>query len=68
MFVVAVVLLLVWTLAVVSATTMGGFVHVLLAGAVALVLARVVQIRRAHQRVCRPALDPAAPGLTFRPW
>lgn len=51
MFVVAVVLALVWTLAVVSATTMGGFVHLLLAGAIALVMARLLQIRRAHQRV-----------------
>jgi hypothetical protein len=51
MFVVAVVLALVWTLAVVSATTMGGFVHVLLAGAIALVLARLLQIWRGHQRV-----------------
>lgn len=51
MFVVAVVLLLVWALAIVSGTTMGGFVHILLAGAIALVAARLVQIRRAHHRV-----------------
>ncbi len=50
MFVVAVVLFLVWALAILSATTMGGFVHVLLAGAIALVAARLVQIRRAHER------------------
>jgi hypothetical protein len=30
---------------------MGGFVHVLLAGAAGLMLARVVQIWRAHHRV-----------------
>ncbi|HSS40594.1 MAG TPA: hypothetical protein VLT58_17645 [Polyangia bacterium] len=51
MFVVALVLALVWMLAVINATTMGGFVHALLAGAVVLVLARIIQIRRAHQRV-----------------
>ncbi len=51
MFVVAVVLFLVWALAMLSATTMGGFVHVLLAGALALVAARLVQIWRAHHRI-----------------
>lgn len=53
MFVVAVVLFLVWALAVVSALTMGGFAHVLLAGAIALVLARLVQLRRAHHRLAQ---------------
>jgi len=42
----AVVLFLIWALAIVSATTMGGFVHLLLAGAIALVLARIIQMRR----------------------
>lgn len=51
MFVVAVVLFLVWALAIVSATTMGGFVHILLVGAIALVSARLVQLRRVHQRM-----------------
>jgi hypothetical protein len=51
MLVVAVMLFLVWVLAVVSALTMGGVAHLLLAGALALVAARMVQIRRAHNRV-----------------
>jgi hypothetical protein len=51
--VVAVVLFLIWALAIVSATTMGGFVHLLLAGAIALVLARVIQIRRSHHMAPR---------------
>jgi len=42
----AVVLFLIWALAIVSATTMGGFVHLLLAGAIALVLARIIRVRR----------------------
>ena len=50
----AVVLFLIWTLAIVSATTMGGFVHLLLAGAIALVLARIIQIRRMHHVATRP--------------
>jgi hypothetical protein len=54
MFVVAVVLFLVWALAVVSRATMGGFVHVLLAGAIALVAARVVRHCRAHHKPARP--------------
>ncbi len=48
MLVVAVMLFLVWVLAVVSALTMGGVAHVLLAGSIALVAARLVQIRRAQ--------------------
>jgi hypothetical protein len=51
MLVVAVMLFLVWVLAVVSALTMGGVVHLLLAGAIALVAARLVQLRRGHQRI-----------------
>jgi Family of unknown function (DUF5670) len=43
---VAVVLLLLWVLGLVSATTMGGFIHVLLVAALALVLVRVIQGRR----------------------
>jgi hypothetical protein len=51
--VVAVVLFLIWALAIVSATTMGGFVHLLLAGAISLVLARIIQIRRSHHIATR---------------
>ena len=43
---VAVALLLLWALGLVSATTMGGFIHVLLLSAVVLVLVRVIQGRR----------------------
>ena len=39
-------LLLLWTLGLVSSATMGGFIHVLLAAAIAMVLVRVVQLRR----------------------
>lgn len=54
MLVVAVVLFLVWALAMLSATTMGGFIHVLLAGAIALVLGRIFQLRRMHRIAPRP--------------
>jgi uncharacterized protein DUF5670 len=43
---IAVVLLLLWALGVVSATTMGGFIHVLLVAALVLVLVRVIEGRR----------------------
>jgi hypothetical protein len=53
LLVAAVVLFLIWALAIVSAATMHGFVHVLLAGAIALALARIIQIRRAHRMEAR---------------
>jgi Family of unknown function (DUF5670) len=43
---VAVVLLLLWALGLVSATPMGGFIHVLLIAAIVLVLVRVIEGRR----------------------
>jgi len=43
---IAVVLLLLWALGVVSATTMGGFIHVLLVAALVLVLVRLIEGRR----------------------
>jgi hypothetical protein len=43
---IAVALLLLWALGVVSATTMGGFIHVLLVAAIVVVLVRVLQGRR----------------------
>jgi hypothetical protein len=43
---IAVVLLLLWALGLVSATTMGGFIHVLLIAALVLVLVRIVEGRR----------------------
>ena len=45
----AVVLFLLWALAVVSATTMGGFIHVLLVAAIALAVVRVVQGAHHHR-------------------
>jgi Family of unknown function (DUF5670) len=41
-----IVLLVLWGLGLVSATTMGGFIHVLLVAAIVLVLVRVIQGRR----------------------
>jgi hypothetical protein len=41
----AVVLLVLWTLGMISSTTMGGLIHVLLAAALAMVMVRVRIIR-----------------------
>jgi hypothetical protein len=43
---VAVVLLVLWALGLVTSTTMGGFIHVLLVIAIVVVLVRVIQGRR----------------------
>jgi hypothetical protein len=43
---IAVMLLLLWALGLVSATTMGGFIHVLLVGAIVLVLVRLIERHR----------------------
>jgi len=43
---IAVVMLVLWALGMVSSTTMGGFIHVLLVVAVILVLVRIIQGRR----------------------
>ena len=43
---IAVVLLVLWALGLVTSTTMGGFIHVLLVVAVIVVLVRVIQGRR----------------------
>jgi hypothetical protein len=43
---ISVLLLLLWVLGIVSAYTLGGFIHVLLALAVAVVLLRTMQGRR----------------------
>ena len=42
---IAVVLLILWVLGLVTSTTIGGFIHVLLVVAVVLVLVRVIQGR-----------------------
>ena len=46
---VAAVLVLLWALVMMTAATMGGFIHLLLVAAVALVLIRVVQRREVDQ-------------------
>jgi hypothetical protein len=43
---IAIVLILLWLLGLVSAYTLGGFIHVLLVIAVVVILARVIQGRR----------------------
>jgi hypothetical protein len=43
---IAVVLLVLWGLGLVTSTTVGGFVHILVVAAVVLVLVRVIQGRR----------------------
>ena len=42
----AVVLLVLWLLGLVTSTTMGGFVHILLVVALVMVLVRIIQGRR----------------------
>jgi hypothetical protein len=44
---IAIVLVVLWLLGMVSSTTIGGFVHVLLVVAIVIVLLRVIQGRRA---------------------
>jgi hypothetical protein len=44
---IAVVLLVLWALGLVSAYTMGGFIHILLVLAVVVILIRLIQGRRA---------------------
>jgi hypothetical protein len=43
---IAVVMLILWLLGMVSSTTMGGFIHILLVIAVVMVLVNVIQGRR----------------------
>jgi uncharacterized protein DUF5670 len=43
---IAVILLILWALGLVSATTMGGFIHILLVLAIIVILVRVIQGRR----------------------
>lgn len=45
LYTIAVVLLILWLLGLVTATTMGGFIHILLVIAVVLVLLRVISGR-----------------------
>lgn len=43
---IAVILLILWALGLVSTYTMGGFIHLLLAVAIVMILVRVIQGRR----------------------
>lgn len=43
---IAIILLILWVLGLVSSTTIGGFIHVLLVLAVVVILIRVIQGRR----------------------
>jgi hypothetical protein len=45
LYTIAVVLLILWLLGLVTATTMGGFIHILLVVAIVMVLLRVIQGR-----------------------
>lgn len=47
LFTIAVVLIILWLLGVVTTTSMGGFIHVLLVIAIVLVLVRVISGRKA---------------------
>jgi len=44
---IGIILLVLWALGLVTSTTMGGFIHILLVAAVVIVLVRVIQGRRA---------------------
>lgn len=46
LYTIAVVLLILWLLGLVTATTMGGFIHVLLVIAIVVVLIRIISGRR----------------------
>jgi hypothetical protein len=46
LYTIALILLVLWALGLVGSYTMGGFIHILLVGAVVLVLVRVIQGRR----------------------
>jgi len=47
LYIIAVVLLVLWLLGLVTSTTMGGFIHVLLVIAIVVVLLRVISGRKA---------------------
>jgi hypothetical protein len=46
LYTIALILLVLWALGLLSAYTMGGFIHLLLVAAIVLVLVRIVQGRR----------------------
>lgn len=48
LYTIALVLIILWLLGLVSSTTMGGFIHVLLVIALVMVILRVIQGRKAR--------------------
>ena len=46
LYTLALILVILWTLGLVSSYTMGGFIHILLVAAIVLVVVRVIQGRR----------------------
>jgi hypothetical protein len=46
LYTIALILVVLWALGLVSAYTMGGFIHLLLVAAIVLVLVRIIQGRR----------------------
>lgn len=46
LYTIAVILLVLWALGLVTSTTMGGFIHILIVIAVVMVLVRIIQGRR----------------------
>lgn len=51
LYTLAIVMLLLWAVGLVTATTLGGFIHVLLVIAVVVVLLRIIQGRRVLGKV-----------------
>jgi hypothetical protein len=45
---ISIILLLLWALGLVSSTTLGGYIHLLLVIAIVVVLSRIIQGRRRH--------------------
>ena len=46
LYTIAVILLVLWALGLVTSTNMGGFIHILIVGAVVMILVRITQGRR----------------------
>lgn len=46
LYTIAVILLVLWALGLVTSTTMGGFIHILIVVAVVMILVRLIQGRR----------------------
>lgn len=46
LYTIAIILLVLWALGLVTSTTMGGFIHILIVVAIVMVLLRIIQGRR----------------------